>query len=114
MNMKRLLCFLLACVMVLGTVGAVEYYEVDTKYGTKTVVVPNGYTTDEVLCQIAKSYYELSGDFDILTVQYEELSSEVKDYIAKNEEPRLSYEPSQKQPHTLASLQNKAPLRDHR
>ena len=74
--MKRLLCFLLACVMVLGTVGAVEYYEVDTKYGTKTVVVPNGYTTDEVLCQIAKSYYELSGDFDILTVQYDELSEE--------------------------------------
>ena len=34
--MKKFLCFLLACVMVLGTVGAVEYYEVDTKYGTKT------------------------------------------------------------------------------
>ena len=87
MNMKRLLCFLLACVMVLGTVGAVEYYEVDTKYGTKTVVVPNGYTTDEVLCQIAKSYYELSGDFDILTVQ--------------------------KQYQTLASLQNKESLLDN-
>lgn len=105
--MKKFLCFLLACVMVLGTVGAVEYYEVDTKYGTKTVIVPNGYTTEDVLCEIAKAYYELSGDFDVLTVQYEGLSEEVKGYITKNEELRFSYETLQKQYQTLASLQNK-------
>lgn len=111
--MKKFLCFLLACVMVLGTVGAVEYYEVDTKYGTKTVIVPNGYTTEDVLCEIAKAYYELSGDFDVLTVQYEELLEEVKDYISKNEELRFSYETLQKQYQTLVSLQNKESLLDN-
>ena len=48
-----------------------------------------------------------------MTVQYDELSEGVKDYIAKNEELRFSYETLQKQYQTLASLQNKESLLDN-
>lgn len=105
--MKKFLCFLLAFIIVIGSVGAVDYYEVDTKYGIKTVVVPDGYTSEDVLCEVAKAYYELSGDFDALNIQYKELSEEVKDYITKNEELRFSYETLQNQYQTLVSLQGK-------
>lgn len=107
--MKKILCFLLICILVIETVSAIEY-KIDTKYGTKTVVVPTGYTTEEVLCQIAKAYYELDEDFDVLTAQYEGVSEEVKEYITKNEELRFSYETLQKQYQTLVSLQNKESL----
>ena len=111
--MKKLLCIMMIFLSLGGALYSEQIFEVDTKSGIKTVVVPDGYSTDEVLCQIAKSYYELSGDFDILTVQYDELSEEVKDYIAKNEELRFSYETLQKQYQTLASLQNKESLLDN-
>lgn len=105
--MKRLLCIMMIFLALGGTLYSYQSFNVDTKYGVKTVVVPNGYSTEEVLCQIAKAYYELDEDYDTLTIQYEDLSEEVKEYIKDNEELRFSYDTLQKQYQLLASLQNK-------
>ena len=96
-----------------GALYSEQIFEVDTKYGVKTVVVPDGYSTEEVLCQIAKAYYELDEDYDTLTIQYEDLAEEVKEYIKDNEELRFSYDTLQKQYQSLVSLQNKDSLMDN-
>ena len=105
--MKKLLCIMMIFLSLGGTLYSYQSFNVDTKYGVKTVVVPNGYSTEEVLCQIAKAYYELDEDYNTLTIQYEDLSEEIKEYIKDNEELRFSYDTLQKQYQSLVSLQNK-------
>ena len=105
--MKKLLCIMMIFLALGGTLYSYQSFNVDTKYGVKTVVVPNGYSTEEVLCQIAKAYYELDEDYNTLTIQYEDLSEEIKEYIKDNEELRFSYDTLQKQYQSLVSLQNK-------
>lgn len=105
--MKKLLCIMMIFLSLGGALYSEQIFEVDTKSGIKTVVVPDGYSTEEVLCQIAKAYYELDEDYDTLTIQYKDLSEEVKEYIKDNEELRFSYDTLQKQYQALVSLQNK-------
>lgn len=105
--MKKLLCIMMIFLSLGGALYSEQIFEVDTKSGIKTVVVPDGYSTEEILCQIAKAYYELDEDYDTLTIQYEDLSEEVKEYIKDNEELRFSYDTLQKQYQSLVSLQNK-------
>lgn len=107
MSMKKLLCIMMIFLSLGGALYSEQIFEVDTKSGIKTVVVPDGYSTEEVLCQIAKAYYELDEDYDTLTIQYKDLSEEVKEYIKDNEELRFSYDTLQKQYQSLVSLQNK-------
>ena len=111
--MKKLLCIMMIFLALGGALYSEQIFEVDTKYGVKTVVVPDGYSTEEVLCQIAKAYYELDEDYDTLTIQYEDLAEEVKEYIKDNEELRFSYDTLQKQYQSLVSLQNKDSLMDN-
>ena len=111
--MKKLLCIMMMFLALGGALYSEQVFEVDTKYGVKTVVVPDGYSTEEVLCQIAKAYYELDEDYDTLTIQYEDLAEEVKEYIKDNEELRFSYDTLQKQYQSLVSLQNKDSLMDN-
>ena len=111
--MKKLLCIMMMFLALGGALYSEQIFEVDTKYGVKTVVVPDGYSTEEVLCQIAKAYYELDEDYDTLTIQYEDLAEEVKEYIKDNEELRFSYDTLQKQYQSLVSLQNKDSLMDN-
>ena len=111
--MKKLLCIMMIFLALGGALYSEQVFEVDTKYGVKTVVVPDGYSTEEVLCQIAKAYYELDEDYDTLTIQYEDLAEEVKEYIKDNEELRFSYDTLQKQYQSLVSLQNKDSLMDN-
>ena len=111
--MKKLLCIMMMFLAFGGALYSEQIFEVDTKYGVKTVVVPDGYSTEEVLCQIAKAYYELDEDYDTLTIQYEDLAEEVKEYIKDNEELRFSYDTLQKQYQSLVSLQNKDSLMDN-
>ena len=75
--MKKLLCIMMMFLALGGALYSEQVFEVDTKSGIKTVVVPDGYSTEEVLCQIAKAYYELDEDYDTLTIQYEDLAEEV-------------------------------------
>ena len=111
--MKKILCIMMMFLALGGALYSEQIFEVDTKYGVKTVVVPDGYSTEEVLCQIAKAYYELDEDYDTLTIQYEDLAEEVKEYIKDNEELRFSYDTLQKQYQSLISLQNKDSLMDN-
>ena len=111
--MKKLLCIMMIFLSLGGALYSEQIFEVDTKSGIKTVVVPDGYSTEEVLCQIAKAYYELDEDYDTLTIQYEDLSEEIKEYIKDNEELRFSYDTLQKQYQSLVSLQNKDSLMDN-
>lgn len=111
--MKKLLCIMMIFLSLSGALYSEQIFEVDTKYGVKTVVVPDGYSTEEVLCQIAKAYYELDEDYDTLTIQYKDLSEEIKEYIKDNEELRFSYDTLQKQYQALVSLQNKDSLLDN-
>ena len=111
--MKKLLCIMMIFLSLGGALYSEQIFEVDTKSGIKTVVVPDGYSTEEVLCQIAKAYYELDEDYDTLTIQYKDLSEEIKEYIKDNEELRFSYDTLQKQYQSLVSLQNKDSLLDN-
>ena len=111
--MKKILCIMMMFLALGGALYSEQIFEVDTKYGVKTVVVPDGYSTEEVLCQVAKAYYELDEDYDTLTIQYEDLAEEVKEYIKDNEELRFSYDTLQKQYQSLVSLQNKDSLMDN-
>lgn len=111
--MKRLLCIIMVLLALFNTVYASQTFELETKYGIKTVVIPDGYTAEEVLCQVAKAYYELNEEHKILIVEYQELSDEVKEYIKSNEELRTEYINLLEKYQNLVSLQNKESFSDN-
>ena len=111
--MKKLLCMIMVLLTLTNMVYAGQTFEIDTAYGIKTVVIPDGYTAEEVLCQVAKAYYELNEEHKELIIQYQELSEEVKGYIKSNEDLRTEYLYLQEQYQTLVSLQNKDSLMDN-
>ena len=111
--MKKLLCMIMVLLTLTNMVYAGQTFEIDTAYGIKTVVIPDGYTAEEVLCQVAKAYYELNEEHKELIIQYQELSEEVKGYIKSNEDLRTEYFHLQEQYQTLISLQNKDSLMDN-
>lgn len=59
-------------------------YTIDTDYGEKTVVVPDGYTETDVLLAIAKSYYELNEEDKILKDKIDTLTTQVSTYVDEN------------------------------
>lgn len=59
-------------------------YEVETKYGLKTVVVPDGQTTEDVMLILAKYYYELDEDYKSLQKSTEELIEKANSYMDSN------------------------------
>lgn len=111
--MKKLLCMIMVLLTLTNMAYAGQTFEIDTAYGIKTVVIPDGYTAEEVLCQVAKAYYELNEEHKELIIQYQELSEEVKGYIKSNEDLRTEYLHLQEQYRTLVSLQNKDSLMDN-
>lgn len=105
--MKRIFCIIIAMLALTSVVYASQTFEIETNYGVKTVIIPDGYTAEEVLCQVAKAYYELNEEHKVLITQYEDLSEEVKGYIKSNEELRTEYSHLKEQYQTLVALQNK-------
>lgn len=63
-------------------------YTIDTDYGEKTVVIPDGYTEKDVLLIIAKNYYELNEEDKQLKEKINELNIQVTEYITENQSLR--------------------------
>ena len=63
-------------------------YEIDTKYGKEQVVIPDGYTAEEVLLIVAKNYYELNYEHTELEESVEKLNATIDNYIEQNRELR--------------------------
>ena len=80
---------LLLCLV--GCLWAATTYDIDTKYGKEQVVIPDGYTAEEVLLIVAKNYYELNHEHEELLVKAEELDKSVSSYIEANRELRDKY-----------------------
>ena len=74
-----------------GCLWADTIYEIDTKYGKEQVVIPDGYTAEEVLLIVAKNYYELNHEHEELIIKAEELDKSVNSYIEANRELRDKY-----------------------
>ena len=66
-------------------------YEIDTKYGKEQVVIPDGYTAEEVLLIVAKNYYELNHEHTELEESVEKLNATIDNYIEQNRELRERY-----------------------
>lgn len=66
-------------------------YEIDTKYGKEQVVIPDGYTAEEVLLIVAKNYYELNYEHTELEKSVEGLNATINDYIEQNRSLREKY-----------------------
>lgn len=77
--MKKIFILLLL-LLTLIPLYSETVYNVETAYGNKTVVIPDGYTDKEVLLIIAKSYYELNEEQKQLTEEYENLKSLLSEY----------------------------------
>ncbi len=89
--MKRVILAVLV-LMVATWAFAATTYEIETKYGTRTVVIPDGYSAEDVLLIVAKNYYELNEDYTSLQQSAKELAETADSYIAANTELRTSYD----------------------
>lgn len=87
-----ILFILLFVFLGIFSVYADSVYNIDTKYGVKQVVVPTGATDLEVLKLLAKNYYELSYEHDVLLEDYKKATSDTNDYITENQKLRLRYD----------------------
>lgn len=88
--MKRLLIVFCITLVMLFSIFPTTY-TIDTKYGEREVVVPDGYTDKDVLLAIAKKYYEQTEDFDALQTKAEELTQQVDQYVSENQNLRNEY-----------------------
>ena len=88
--MKKLVVGLLLLCMA-AFCFAETIYEIDTKYGTRQVVIPDGYTTEEVLLIVAKNYYELDYEHTELEESVEVLNTTIETYIEQNRDLREKY-----------------------
>lgn len=88
--MKRLLMIVSITLVVLFSVFPTTY-TIDTKYGEREVVVPDGYTDKDVLLIVAKNYYEQTEDFTALQTKAEELTQQVDQYVSENQKLRDEY-----------------------
>lgn len=75
---------LIFTLLIIMPVYSVTTYTIETAYGDKTVVVPDGYTDKDVLLIVAKSYYELNEEQKQLTSEYETLKTQLSEYININ------------------------------
>ena len=66
--------------------------DIDTKYGKEQVVIPDGYTAEEVLLIVAKNYYELNHEHEELLIKAEELNNSLAEYVELNKSLREKYD----------------------
>lgn len=84
--------FLLVCILLFITFGIfAETYTVETKYGEKEVVVPEGYSELDVLLIIAKNYYELHEENKDLQDKVTKLKGSIDSYVMENQTLRAEY-----------------------
>ena len=88
---KVLIMTLLMLLVGSFSVWADTTYEIETKYGVEQVIIPDGYTAEEVLLIVAKNYYELNHEHEELLTEVESLNASVKEYIEANRELREKY-----------------------
>lgn len=89
MTMKKVL---LVCLILFITFGLfATSYTVETKYGEKEVVVPEGYSELDVLLIIAKNYYELYEESQELQDKVTELNGSINSYVSENQTLRTNY-----------------------
>lgn len=87
--MKKLIILLFVILSLSATsLYADTIYTIDTDYGEKTVVIPDGYTEKDVLLTIAKNYYELNEEDKQLKEKVNELNTQVTEYISENKSLR--------------------------
>ena len=86
--MMKKIIILLITLMFIVPCFADTTYTIDTDYGEKTVVVPDGYTDKDVLLIITKNYYELNEEDKQLKEKITELNTQVTDYISENQSLR--------------------------
>ena len=87
--MKKII--LILCILLsVAPLCAETTYIVDTEYGEKTVVIPDGYTEKDVLLVIAKNYYELNEEDKILKEKVDSLTTQVSSYMEENKHLRQS------------------------
>ena len=79
---KFLVCIIL--LMIPFMCFSKTVYKVDTAFGEKTVVVPDGATCEDVMLVLAKNYYEISYEYDSVLEELGNLKSEVSYYIEEN------------------------------
>lgn len=88
--MKKLVIGLLLLCMT-AFCFADTVYEIDTEYGKEQVIIPDGYTAEEVLLIVAKNYYELNHEHTELEESVEKLNDTINDYIEQNRSLREKY-----------------------
>lgn len=76
---KYITLVLLFFIGLLPPLSAVTY-EVETKYGVRDVVIPEGHSELQVLLTLAQYYYELDHEYNDLTHRVKELLSEIDEY----------------------------------
>ena len=81
---------LLLCLV--GCLWAATTFDIDTKYGKEQVVIPDGYTAEEVLLIVAKNYYELNHEHEELLIKAEELNNSLAEYVELNKSLREKYD----------------------
>ena len=108
--MRRLLT-LFTLLLILAPIYSETLYTIETSYGDKTVVIPDGYTEHDVLMIIAKAYYELNEKQKQLSTEYDSLKSQLNNYIdantslrKTNSELQNSYDSLVKKLETLNSM----------
>lgn len=90
--MKKIFLIVLIMLVSLCSLFADKAYEIETKYGVKTLIIPDGYTEEEVLLIIAKNYYELDYEYKELQEAVLNLTESANQYIETNKELRSDYE----------------------
>lgn len=88
---KMIVATLLLLLVGSFSVWAETTYEIETKYGVEQLIIPDGYTVEDVLLIVAKNYYELDHEHDELLSKVDSLESSVKDYIEMNRKLREEY-----------------------
>ena len=90
--MKRIIIIAVVMICALACTFADKVYEIETKYGTRTVVVPEGYTEEDVMLILAKNYYELDYEYKELSESAKKLVSDVESYMEENKKLREDYD----------------------
>ena len=89
--MKRIIILLFIILLSASSIMADTVYEIDTEYGKEKVVIPDGYTEKDVLLKVAKAYYELNHDAEILKNQLQETTESCESYLSENKSLREKY-----------------------
>lgn len=75
--MKKIIILIFLFISVLGFT---QTYEIETSQGVRTITVPEGYTLEQTLIEIAGLYFEERYDLEELLQDHSELITEVEQY----------------------------------